>query len=112
MEETLIKRRWQAYFHKLLNEEEDRNIVLDDLEHSESHLDFGCCRRINIAKVERSIRKMNKGRVAGPDKIPMKFWKNAGGTDLEWLTGLFNVIFRRRRCPRNEADHDDFGVQK
>ncbi|XP_075077238.1 uncharacterized protein LOC142163977 [Nicotiana tabacum] len=37
MEDTQIKRRWQTYFHKLLNEKADRDIVLGELEHSDSH---------------------------------------------------------------------------
>ncbi|XP_075076449.1 uncharacterized protein LOC142163094 [Nicotiana tabacum] len=36
MDEALIRRRWQTCFHKLLNEEGDRRIVLGKLEHSES----------------------------------------------------------------------------
>ncbi|XP_019231078.1 PREDICTED: uncharacterized protein LOC109211933 [Nicotiana attenuata] len=40
MEEAQIKRRWQTYFHELLNEEGDRNIMLGDLEHSKSRCDF------------------------------------------------------------------------
>ncbi|XP_075074353.1 uncharacterized protein LOC142161960 [Nicotiana tabacum] len=40
MEEAQIKQRWQSYFHKLLNKEGDRNIVLGELGHSESHCDF------------------------------------------------------------------------
>ncbi|KAG5594063.1 hypothetical protein H5410_035295 [Solanum commersonii] len=35
VEETSIKQRWQAYFHKILNEEEDKDIVLGELVHSE-----------------------------------------------------------------------------
>ncbi|WMV27181.1 hypothetical protein MTR67_020566, partial [Solanum verrucosum] len=36
---TLIRCRWQTYFHKLLNKE------VCDLGHSKSHRDFGYCRR-------------------------------------------------------------------
>nr|XP_016445909.1 PREDICTED: uncharacterized protein LOC107771100 [Nicotiana tabacum] len=32
LDEGLIRRRWQPYFHSLLNKEGDRKIVLDDLE--------------------------------------------------------------------------------
>ncbi|XP_070023019.1 uncharacterized protein [Nicotiana sylvestris] len=37
VEDAQIKRRWKTYFHKLLNEKGDRDIVLGELEHSESH---------------------------------------------------------------------------
>ncbi|XP_070022784.1 uncharacterized protein [Nicotiana sylvestris] len=99
MDEVLIRRRWQPYFHKLLKEEGDRRIVLGELEHSESRCDFGYCRRITVDEVEGAMRKMCRGRATGPDEIPMEFWKSAGRTGLEWLTGLFNVIFKTKKMP-------------
>ncbi|XP_075079628.1 uncharacterized protein LOC142164814 [Nicotiana tabacum] len=36
VEEACIRRMWQSYFHKLLNEDGDRNIVLVELENSEN----------------------------------------------------------------------------
>ncbi|KAG5585502.1 hypothetical protein H5410_045936 [Solanum commersonii] len=36
VEESSIKQRWRRYFHKLLNEEGDRDIVLGDLAHSKT----------------------------------------------------------------------------
>ncbi|XP_075095372.1 uncharacterized protein LOC142173656 [Nicotiana tabacum] len=53
IDEAPIRRRWQTYFHKLLNDEGDKSIVLDELEHSESRRDFGYCKRI---KVEGAMR--------------------------------------------------------
>ncbi|XP_019232496.1 PREDICTED: uncharacterized protein LOC109213191 [Nicotiana attenuata] len=35
LEGAQIRQRWQSYFHRLLNEERDRGIVLGELEHSE-----------------------------------------------------------------------------
>ncbi|XP_070013105.1 uncharacterized protein [Nicotiana sylvestris] len=43
MDEALFRRKWQTYFHKLLNEEGNRCIVLGELEHSKSRWDFGYC---------------------------------------------------------------------
>ncbi|XP_009596472.1 uncharacterized protein [Nicotiana tomentosiformis] len=97
MEDAQIGRRWQTYFHKLLNEEGDRNIVLRDLKHSEDRRDFGYCRRIRVEEVEGAMRKMHRGRATGPDKIPVEYWKNAGTAGLEWLTRLFNIIFRMKK---------------
>nr|XP_009603113.1 uncharacterized protein LOC104098151 [Nicotiana tomentosiformis] len=50
LDEALVRQRWQAYFYKLLNEEGDRNIMLRDLENSESRQDFGYCRRIKLRR--------------------------------------------------------------
>ncbi|XP_019229268.1 PREDICTED: uncharacterized protein LOC109210323 [Nicotiana attenuata] len=41
LDEGLIRRRWQTYFHSLLSEEGDKSIVLGDLELSGSRCDFG-----------------------------------------------------------------------
>nr|XP_009613655.1 uncharacterized protein LOC104106747 [Nicotiana tomentosiformis] len=60
MEEAQVRRRWQTCFHKLLNEEGDRDIVLVDLEHSEMRRNFGYCRRIRVEEVEGAMRKMHR----------------------------------------------------
>ncbi|XP_075084881.1 uncharacterized protein LOC142168119 [Nicotiana tabacum] len=73
MDDAHIRRRWQSYFHKLLNEEGDRGNVLDYLEHSESRRDFGFCRRIKMGEVERDMWKMYRGRAIGPDEILVEF---------------------------------------
>ncbi|XP_009602279.1 uncharacterized protein [Nicotiana tomentosiformis] len=99
MEEAHIRRRWQTYFHKFLNEEGDRDIVLGDLEHSQMRRDFGYCRHISVWEIEGAMRKMHRGRATGPYEIPVEFWKNAGKTGLEWLTRLFKVIFRTKKMP-------------
>ncbi|XP_019224505.1 PREDICTED: uncharacterized protein LOC109206168 [Nicotiana attenuata] len=89
----------KTYFRKLLNEEGDRNIVLSDLELSKSHRDFGYCRRIKLEEVEGVMRKMSKGKSDQTNEIPVAFWKSVGRADLEWLTGLFNIIFRTKMMP-------------
>lgn len=47
--------------------------MLGDLEHSERLHDFGFCRRIKIEEVKGAIQRMHKGRVTGPDEIPVIF---------------------------------------
>ncbi|KAG5606742.1 hypothetical protein H5410_028234 [Solanum commersonii] len=76
VEESSIKQRWRRYFHKLLNEEGDRDIVLGDLAHSERLRDFGYCRSFRIEEVIRAISRMSRGRATGPDEIPVEFWKS------------------------------------
>nr|XP_016473401.1 PREDICTED: uncharacterized protein LOC107795305 [Nicotiana tabacum] len=95
MGEEQINRRRHTYFHKLLNEEGGRDIVLGELGHSESHRDFRYYRRIKVEEVMGAIRKMSKGRPTISDEIPVEFWRCVGRANLEWLTG-FNVIFRMK----------------
>ncbi|XP_075084991.1 uncharacterized protein LOC142168232 [Nicotiana tabacum] len=90
MDEALIRRRWQAYFQKLLNKVGDRRIVLGELEYSASRRVFGYCRRITVEEVKGVMCKMCRDRAMGPDEIPVEFWKSAGRASLEWLTRLFN----------------------
>ncbi|XP_070007591.1 uncharacterized protein [Nicotiana sylvestris] len=101
VEEAFIRRRWQDYFHRLLNEEGDMKIVLGELENLESQRDFGLCRRITCEEVYVAIQKMIRGKATGPDVIPVEFWKEAGRVGLEWLTSLFNVIFKTKKMPED-----------
>lgn len=68
VKKTLIKQRWQSYFHKLLRGEGDRDMAcLDDLEHSKRHQNFGHHRFIKVEEVKCAISIMNKGRVTKPN---------------------------------------------
>ncbi|XP_070003519.1 uncharacterized protein [Nicotiana sylvestris] len=94
MVEVQIKLRWQTYFHELLNEEGDQDIVLGELGNSESHHDFGYCRRSKVGEVVEAKRKMSRGRATRTDEVPVDFWRYLGRAGLEWLAELFNVILR------------------
>ncbi|XP_047257655.1 uncharacterized protein LOC124889721 [Capsicum annuum] len=59
VEEGCIRKRWQAYFHKLLSEGRDTSIVLGDLEYSQRFRCYGYCRRIKVEEVNRAIRTMH-----------------------------------------------------
>ncbi|XP_070017462.1 uncharacterized protein [Nicotiana sylvestris] len=100
LDDGLIRRRWQTYFHSLLNEEGDTSIVLGDLELSESHCDIGYYRWIRVDEVEGAMRKMSRGKATEPDKILEAFWKSTGKVDLEWVSRLFNVIFSMKKMPK------------
>ncbi|XP_015158910.1 uncharacterized protein [Solanum tuberosum] len=99
VEETSIKQRWRSYFHKLLNEKGEADIVLGDLAHSERLRDFGYCRCVRTEEVIRAISRMSRGRATGPDEIPVEFWKSMDKAGIKWLTGLFNVIFKTAKMP-------------
>jgi len=43
---------------------------------------------------------MTNGNVEGPDQISVKVWKRLGEEGLDWLTELFNVIFRTAKMPK------------
>ncbi|PHT46493.1 Histone H2A.1 [Capsicum baccatum] len=83
----------------ILEEQRDRGFVSGDLEKSEECCDHGYCRSIKVEEVKEFIRKMRRGRATEPDEILVDFWKNTGGAGLEWLPGLFNIIFRTVKMP-------------
>ncbi|XP_047252306.1 uncharacterized protein LOC124887162 [Capsicum annuum] len=58
VEDAFIKKRWQSYFHKLLNDERDRGVVLGKLEHTEECHDFVYYRHFKVKEVSEAIRKM------------------------------------------------------
>ena len=99
VEDGHIKKRWQSYFHTLLNDEGDRAIVLGELEHSGECRDFSYCRRFKVDEVRQAVRRMRRGRATGPDEIPVEFWKFVGEAGVRWLTALFNEIFRTAKMP-------------
>ncbi|KAG5631295.1 hypothetical protein H5410_003012 [Solanum commersonii] len=98
VEETAIKQRWRSYFHKLLNEKGEADIVLGDLAHSERLRDFGYCRCVRPEEVVRAINRMSRGRATGPDEIPVEFWKSMGKAGIEWLTERLMLSLRQRKC--------------
>ncbi|KAK4707035.1 hypothetical protein R3W88_033422 [Solanum pinnatisectum] len=53
MEETLIKQKWQTYSHRLLNGDEDIDIVWGQLEHSKRYRNFGYCRCFKVEEVKQ-----------------------------------------------------------
>ncbi|XP_019254682.1 PREDICTED: uncharacterized protein LOC109233302, partial [Nicotiana attenuata] len=56
-------------------------------------------KHIKVEEVVGALRKMSRGRATGPDEILVEFWKCVGRAGLEWLAGLFNVIFRTKKMP-------------
>ncbi|XP_070054103.1 uncharacterized protein [Nicotiana tomentosiformis] len=76
LDERFIRRRWQTYFHSLLNEDGGKSIALGDLELSESLCDFGYCRGIRVDEVERAMRKMSRDKATGSDEIPVEWRRN------------------------------------
>lgn len=57
LEEAHIRQRCQTYFHELLYEDRDKNIVLGDFENFESRPNFGYCRCIKFEEVICKMRR-------------------------------------------------------
>jgi len=98
VEETEIKERWQRYFSRLFNGENEYSLRVDRGVR-EGHLNVRECSRISKEEVKEALRRMKSEKAVGPDLIPVEIWKCLGEVGVEWLTELFNVIFRTVKMP-------------
>ena len=71
-----------------------------DRECSEKRLDPRMCGHITNDEIKEASKKMTNGKAEGPDQILVEVWKCLDEEGLEWLTELFNVIFRTAKMPR------------
>ncbi|XP_070030093.1 uncharacterized protein [Nicotiana sylvestris] len=76
-----------------------KDIVLGELRNADSPHELSYYGDIEVDEVMEAMRKMRRGRATGPDEIPVELWRWVGRPSLEWLTGLFNVIFKTNRMP-------------
>lgn len=60
--------------------------------------DYGYCRCINVKEVKGALCIMYRGRMTRPNESPVDLLKSTSGADMEWLTELFNIMFRTVRC--------------
>ncbi|XP_047252238.1 uncharacterized protein LOC124887100 [Capsicum annuum] len=97
VEDSFIQEKWHSYFHKLLNDERDKGFMLGELEKLEDYRDCGYYRHIKVEEVKGAICRMRWGRTIRPDKIPMNFLKSTSKAGFEWLSRLFNIIFRMEK---------------
>ena len=65
----------------------------------QGQLNVRTCSRISKGEVKEALRKMKPGKAVGPDLIPVEAWKCLGEVGLDWLSELFNVIFRTVKMP-------------
>jgi len=96
--EAEIRARWRSYISKLFNVE---NEFSPSIERGvlEGQLNDRACSCISKEEVKEALGKMKCGKAVGLDLIPMEVWKCLGEVGLDWLTKLFNVIFRTVRMP-------------
>ncbi|XP_047267397.1 uncharacterized protein LOC124897842 [Capsicum annuum] len=65
-------------------------------------------RRIKVDEVKGTFHRMHRGMETRLDEIPIDCWKSTGGAGLEWLTRLFNIIFRVTGTRSVEIEYDGF----
>ena len=48
---------------------------------------------------KNALRRMKKGRVFGPDELPVEVWKCMGEMGIQFLTRLFNRLLMVEQIP-------------
>ena len=97
VKEDEIRLRWQEYFDRLYNgDNENTTFQLDD---SFDDTNRRFVRRIQESEVKEALKRMKGGKATGPDGIPIEVWRCLGDIAIVWLTKLFNRIFRSNKMP-------------
>ncbi|KAL6575841.1 hypothetical protein OROHE_000312 [Orobanche hederae] len=92
-----IKERWRSYFDTLFNGHQEQDIGNLSIPSSMINREFK--RRIQKGEVTMALKKMGSKKAEGPDGIPIEVWRCLGERGIEWLTMLFNKIWRSNKMP-------------
>jgi len=95
-EDVEIKERWQRFFAKLLNEVG----VRVDCSRGGECSDQRAGDHIAKGEIREALKKAASRKAVDPNQIPMEVWKFMGEVGLDWLTEVFNVIFRTAKMHR------------
>ena len=89
-----VLKRWKEYFEKLMNKENNRDPRTEEAEVVNEEVNY-----ISREEVKNALRSMKKGKVVGPDELPVEVWKCIGKMGIEFLTRLFNRLLMGERMP-------------
>jgi hypothetical protein len=70
-----------------------------ELDISSDDLNRQFVHRIQESEVKDALKRMKRGKVMGPDGIPIEVWRTHGDVAIVWLTKLFNLIFQLNKMP-------------
>ena len=65
----IVSKRWKEYFERLMNEENDREPRTEDAEVVNEEINYVS------REVKNALRRIKKGKVVRPDKLPVEVWK-------------------------------------
>ena len=89
VKEDEIRHRWQEYFDKLFNGENENTTVQLDNSFDDTNRRFV---RIQELEVREALKRMKGGKAMDPDGIPIKVWRYLEDIVIVWLTKMFNGI--------------------
>ena len=80
-----VLKRWKEYFNKLMNKENNRDPRTEEAEMVNEEVNC-------ISGEVKNALRMKKGKVVGPDELPVEVWKCMGEMGIKFLTRLFNRL--------------------
>ena len=89
-----VLKRWKVYFEKLMNEENNRDSRTEEAE--VVNKDVNC-----ISREVKNALRMKKGKVVGPDELPVEVGNCMGEMGIKFLTSPFNRLLVGERCQKN-----------
>ncbi|MCJ8736308.1 hypothetical protein PDJAM_G00258080 [Pangasius djambal] len=92
--EESVQRRWKEYFEELMNEENEREKIVEEVTSVEQKVD-----KIRKDEVRKALKRMKSGKAVGPDDILVEVWKCLGEAAVEFLTSLFNRVLESEKMP-------------
>ncbi|XP_066381990.1 uncharacterized protein [Miscanthus floridulus] len=97
--ENEIRHRWQEYFDKLFNGENENTTVQLDDSFDDTNRRF--VRRIQESEVRKALKKIKGDKAMGSDGISIKVWRCLEDIAIVWLIKMFNNIFRYNKMPED-----------
>ena len=83
----VVLKRWKEYFEKLMNEENNRDPRTEEAEVVNEEVNC-----VSREEVKNALRRMKKGKAAGPDELPVEVWKCMGKMGIKFLIRLLNKL--------------------
>ena len=89
-----VLKRWKEYFEKLMNKENNRDSRTEEAEVVKEEVNC-----VSREEVKNTLRRIKKGKAAGPDELPVEVWKCMGKMEIKFLTRLFNRLLMGEKMP-------------
>ena len=83
----VVLKRLNEYFEKLMNEENNRDPRTEEAEMVNQEVNY-----VSREEVKNALKRMKKGKPAGPDELPVEIWKYMENWGIKFLTRLFNTM--------------------
>ena len=83
----------------MLNETRGPEEVRGHAPNIQSQHEYGSNRGITTNEVSKALKEMGRAKAVDLDNITIEVWKCLGEEGIQWLTSLFNVIWRTHIMP-------------